>query len=67
VLRIAAATMEETTKNKDDVKVRDLNKMGRREEMKLCRKSEASLCSSFCNGKAISIIYSECVFVALVT
>jgi hypothetical protein len=57
--------MEETTKKKDYVKDGDLNKMGRREEMKVYRKCEASLCSNCCNGKAISIIYSECVSVAL--
>jgi hypothetical protein len=59
--------MEETTKMEYYVKYGDLNIMGRREEMKVYRKSEASLCSNCCNGKAISITSSECMSVALVT
>jgi hypothetical protein len=58
--------MAETTKKENHVKDGDLNKMGRRKEMKAYRNSEASLCSNCCNGKAISITYFECVSVALV-
>jgi len=63
VLQITTATMEETAKKEDYVKDGDLNKM-RREELKVYRKSEASLCSKGCSGKAISITHSECVSVA---
>jgi hypothetical protein len=46
--------MEETTKNEDYLKDGDLNKMGRRQEMRVYRNSVASLCSNCCNGEAIT-------------